>query len=232
MVLEFMQGARPAKTASSMTTICRPLSQRGVPETEPVLLSPRRLPPGRFARVGQIDDVIAAKFTPDEQRRGLVGVQFLLDWLGGKDFHLPDRTLQPGVTAMSSALAALDAMGSPNGWGAVIFTSPHIITNVRFPTDAGPDFIGLAIPPVSDLKIIETGGRALRTFSATEDAFDPEAPISRCIRLGENVTINGGRFNDALFGDISQGSFQHHCFSLRPARRCNSPPAKWCLTAL
>jgi Xaa-Pro aminopeptidase len=24
-------------------------------------------------------------------------VQFLLDWLGGKDFHLPSRILQPGM---------------------------------------------------------------------------------------------------------------------------------------
>jgi len=214
MVLEFMQGSRPAQGKQHdddfadlyLSAVCQKLN---------LACYHRAASPGRFARVGPIDDVVSAKFSPDEQRRGLVGVQFLLDWLGGKDFHLPDRARQTVVTSMNAALAQLDTMG-PSWWGAVIFTSPHIITNVRFPTEAGPDFIGLAIPPVSNLKIIETGGRALRTFSATEDAINPDAPIAGCIRLGENVTINGGRFNDALFGDISSGSFQHHCFSLRP----------------
>jgi hypothetical protein len=215
MVLEFMQGARPGQDSKQHDDDFSDLYLSAVCEKLNLSCYHRAATPGRFARVGQIDDVIAAKFAPDEQRRGLVGVQFLLDWLGGKDFHLPDRTLQPGVTAMSNALAELDDMGNSKWLGAVIFTSPHIITNVRFPTDAGPDFLGLAIPPRGDEKIIETGGKGLRTFSATEDAFDPEAPISRCIRLGENVTIDGGRFNDALFGDISQGDFQHHCFSLR-----------------
>ncbi len=215
MVLEFMQGARPAQNSKQHDDDFADLYLSAVCQKLNLACYHRAASPGRFARVGQIDDVISAKFNPDEQRRGLVGVQFLLDWLGGKDIQLPDRASQSGVNAMSDALAALDTLG-PRWWGAVIFTSPHIITNVRFPSDAGHDFIGLAIPPVSDEKIIDTGGKGLRTFSATEDARDPDAPISRCIRLGENVTIDGGRFNDALFGDISAGSFQHHCFSLRP----------------
>jgi hypothetical protein len=216
MVLEFMQGARPAQNGKQHDDDFADLYLSAVCEKLNLSCYHRAATPGRFARVGQINDVISAKFNPDEQRRGLIGVQFLLDWLGGKDFHLTDRSLQPGVTSMSAALDQLAAMGSAKWLGAVIFTSPHIITNVRFPTDAGHDFIGLAIPPSGDQKIIETGGKGLRTFSATEDAFDPDAPISRCIRLGEDVTIDGGRFNDALFGDISAGQFQHHCFSLRP----------------
>ena len=220
MVLEFMQGARPAQSAKQHDDDFADLYLSAVCDKLNLSCYHRADTQGRFARVGQINDVIAAKFNPDEQRRGLVGVQFLLDWLGGQDFHLPDGgpqdlSLQPGVTSMRAALDQLDAMGSAKWLGAVIFTSPHIITNVRFPTDTGHDFIGLAIPP-SGQKIIEHGGQGLRTFSATEDAINPDAPISRCIRLGEDVTINGGRFSDALFGDISSGQFQHHCFSLRP----------------
>jgi hypothetical protein len=215
MVLEFMQGARPAQNSKQHDDDFADLYLSAVCEKLNLSCYHRANTAGRFARVGQIDDVISAKFNPDEQRRGLAGVQFLLDWLGGKNFQLPARGQQNVVTSMSTALSALDAVNA-NWRGAVIFTSPHIITNVRFPTDAGHDFIGLAIPPNGDQKIIETGGKSLRTFSATQDAFDPDAPISRCIRLGEGVTIDGGRFNDALFGDISAGSFQHHCFSLRP----------------
>ena len=221
MVLEFMQGARPAQSAKQHDDDFADLYLSAVCDKLNLSCYHRADTQGRFARVGQIDDVISAKFNPDEQRRGLIGVQFLLDWLGGQDFHLPDsgpqdHALQPGVNSMHAALDQLDAMGRAKWLGAVIFTSPHIITNVRFPTDTGHDFIGLAIPPSGGQKIIEHGGQGLRTFSATEDAINPDAPISRCIRLGEDVTINGGRFSDALFGDISAGQFQHHCFSLRP----------------
>jgi hypothetical protein len=214
MVLEFMQGAGPAKTDKQYDADFADLYVAAVCEKLSLACYHRALYGSSFSRVGEIDDAISAKFSPDEQRRGLVGVQFLLDWLGGKDFHLPDRMQPVSVTSMAAALAMLDAMG-PKWWGAVIFTSPHIITNVHFPSKAGNDFVGLAIPPDSDLKILDTGGRELRTFSATEGASDRDAPISSCIRLGENVTIDGGRYADALFGDISEGQFQHHCFSLR-----------------
>jgi hypothetical protein len=214
MALEFMQSARPAEPDQQHDSDFADLYVSAVCQKLALVCYHRAHSGLAFARVGEINDVISVKYSPDEQRRGLMGVQLLLDWLGGEDFHLPGGARPVFVTSMAEGLGELDELG-PKWWGAVIFTSPHIITNVRFPSDAGHDFVGLAIPSASDQKIIETGGAGLRTFSATEDAYDPRAPISSCIREGEDVTIKGRRYNDALFGDISSGRFQHHCFSLR-----------------
>jgi len=213
MVLEFLQGARPAQgepvngdfNRLYVGTVCSKLH---------LACYYRANWSSKFLKVDGIDDLIAANYNPVARRRGFVRVQLLLDWLGGKDFHLPDNDRPLMVNSMREAMTKLDQLGGR--WqGAAIFTSPHVIMNVHFPTDAHDNFVGLAIPPDSDSKIMERGGSKLRTFSATEDVYDPDAAISGCIRLGQDVTIDGSRYDDALFGDISSGSFQHHCFSLR-----------------
>lgn len=213
MVLEFLQGAGPTPGESAngnfdqlyLGTVCSKLQLACYYRANWV---------SKFLKVRGIDDLIAANYSPIARHRGLVRVQLLLDWLGGENFHMPDNKRPLVVNSMQEAMTKLDQLRSE--WqGAVIFTSPHVIINVHFPTIAHDNFVGLAIPPDSDSKIMEKGGSELRTFSATEDVYDPDAAISGCIRLGQDVTIEGSRYDDALFGDISLGSFQHHCFSLR-----------------
>jgi len=210
MVQEFLQGAQePGKSASFETlylgAICGRLA---------VACYYRDNWSFRFLKINDIDRQINAGYDANHRRKGFVRVQLLLDWLGGRDFHLPDVARPLTISSMKTAIAQLDQLG-PQWQGAVMFTSPHVIMNVHFPASTSDNFVGLAIPPASDDKIIEEGGSALRTFSATEDASDSAAAISGCIRLGENVTIGGARYDDALFGDISSGNFQHHCFSLK-----------------
>jgi hypothetical protein len=210
MVQEFLQGAQePGKSTDFETlylgAICGRLA---------VVCYHRDNWSSKFLKVNDIDGQIRSGYDASHRRQGFMRVQFLLDWLGGRDFHLPDGARPLTISSMKTAIAQLDQLG-PQWHGAVMFTSPHVIMNVHFPASTSDNFVGLAIPPASDDKIIEEGGSALRTFSATEDASNSAAAISGCIRLGENVTIGGARYDDALFGDISSGNFQHHCFSLK-----------------
>jgi len=212
MVLEFLEGAEPANASRSsnfanlyLSAICGKLD---------VACYHRDTWASKFNKVDGIDGFINTKYDAAARRRGFVRVQLLLDWLGGKDFQLPNLAKPLTIDSMKQAMTQLDLL-QPQWKGAVMFTSPHVIMNVQFPATSSDNFVGLAIPPDTTGKIVEKGGTALRTFSATEDASDPDAAISGCIRLGENVTIDGARYDDALFGDISSGNFQHHCFSLK-----------------
>jgi hypothetical protein len=212
MVLEFLEGAEPQSASRSanfanlyLAAICGKLD---------LACYHRDTWASKFTKIDGFDGFINTSYDAAARRRGFVRVQFLLDWLGGKDFQMPNLTKPLAIDSMKQAMGQLDLL-QPQWQGAVMFTSPHVIMNVQFPADASDNFVGLAIPPDSTGKIVEKGGTALRTFSATEDASDPDAAISGCIRLGENVTIDGARYDDALFGDISSGQFQHHCFSLR-----------------
>ena len=213
MVLEFLEGAEPANAGRNakfanlyLSAICGKLE---------LACYHRDTWATKFVKVDGIDGFINTSYDAAARRRGFVRVQFLLDWLGGKDFALPNMAKPVAFDSMTQVMSQIDLL-QPQWQGAVMFTSPHVIMNVQFPANASDNFVGLAIPPVSsDVKFVEKGGTALRTFSATEDASDPEAAISGCIRLGENVTIDGARYDDALFGDISSGQFQHHCFSLK-----------------
>src|ERR1019366_8002054 len=98
----------------------------------------------------------------------------------GKDFQLPNLAKPLAIDSMKQAMTQLDLL-QPQWEGAVMFTSPHVIMNVQFPAPSSDNFVGLAIPPDTTGKIVEKGGTALRTFSATEDASDPDAAISGCI---------------------------------------------------
>ena len=212
MVLEFLEGAEPANAGRSsnfanlyLSAICGKLE---------LACYHRDTWASKFAKIDGIDGYINTRYDGTARRRGFVRVQLLFDWLGGKDFQLPNLFMPLAIDSMKNAMTQLDLL-QPQWKGAVMFTSPHVIMNVQFPATASDNFVGLAIPPDTTGKIVEKGGTALRTFIATADASDPDAAISGCIRLGENVTIDGARYDDALFGDISSGNFQHHCFSLK-----------------
>ena len=212
MMLEFLQGAQPSADARSiafspiyLSAICGKLSLACYYRSDWTQ---------KFAKVDGLDGMINTAYDAEARHRGFVRVQLLLDWLGGKEFHMPDEGQPLAVNSMKEALTQLDTLQAR--WqGAVMFTSPHVIMNVGFPVKASDNFVGLAIPRDTSTKVMERGGTQLRTFNATADASDPKAAISGCIRLGEQVTIAGNRYDDALFGDISSGSFQHHCFSLK-----------------
>jgi hypothetical protein len=212
MVLEFLQGAEPGNAGRSnnfaglyLGAICGELE---------IACYHRDTWATKFNKVDGLDGYINAKYDAAARRRGFVRVQFFLDWLAGKSFQLPTNGRAAGLDSMKQVMGQLDLLQGQ--WkGAVMFTSPHVIMNVAFPSSSSNNFVGLAIPPNAAGKTVEIGGTALRTFLATEDSADPNAAISGCIRLGQNVTIAGGRYDDALFGDISSGNFQHHCFSLR-----------------
>jgi hypothetical protein len=213
MVLEFLQGAEPQSAMRSanfanlyLSALCGKLE---------LACYYRSTWAAKFAKVDGIDGFINTTYDAAARRRGFVRVQLLLDWLGGKDFVLPAAGQTLGVDSMREAMSRIDLL-QPQWQGAVMYTSPHVIMNVAFPSTASDNFVGLAIPLDSSTgRIEQKTGIALRTFSATADASDPNAAISGCIRLGENVMIQGGRYDDALFGDIASGSFQHHCFSLK-----------------
>jgi hypothetical protein len=213
MVLEFMQGAEPQSATRSvnfahlyLSTLCGKLE---------LACYYRPTWAQKFSKVDGVDGFINTKYDAAARRRGFVRVQLLLDWLNGKTFELPEAGKPLAVDSMKEAMSWLDLL--QRQWqGAVMYTSPHVIMNVQFPSTSSDNFVGLAIPLDGNTgKIEQKTGLAMRTFSATADAADPNAAISGCIRLGENVTINGGRYDDALFGDIASGDFQHHCFSLK-----------------
>ena len=213
MVLEFLQGAEPQAQIRSanfanlyLAALCGKLE---------LACYYRPTWAAKFTKVDGIDGFINTKYDATARRRGFVRVQLLLDWLSGKGFELPEARQALQVDSMKQAMSRIDLL-QPQWQGAVMYTSPHIIMNVQFPSTASENFVGLAIPLDGNTgRIEQKTGLLMRTFSATADASDPNAAISGCIRLGENVTINGGRYDDALFGDIASGDFQHHCFSLK-----------------